>query len=198
MSQMRRIRIPDMRFGHTIYANRLIDSTQSKTFELARQGAGDGVVVVSKTQSRGRGRESKIWVSEDGGLYFSIIYRPKTKVPDSSALTRIIGANIKKVMEKFVSKFMNIELKKKEINDLLLNNRKLIGILVETEVYASDQQNVQPDFYIIGVGVNVNQSHFPRNYESIATSLKIETSKSFSRFRILKEICNGLGIILPN
>jgi BirA family biotin operon repressor/biotin-[acetyl-CoA-carboxylase] ligase len=92
---------------------------------------------------------------------------------------------------------MNIELKQRGINDLLLNNRKLIGILVETETYASDQRDIQPEFFIIGVGVNVNQSHFPRHYESVATSLKIETSKSFSRFRILKEICNGLGNILP-
>jgi BirA family transcriptional regulator, biotin operon repressor / biotin---[acetyl-CoA-carboxylase] ligase len=194
---MRIIRIPDARFGHIIYSYRLIDSTQDKAFELARQGADDGVVVETKAQSRGRGRESKFWISENGGLYFSIIYRPQTSVPDSSTLTRIIGSNIKRVMEKLISKFMNIDLKQRGINDLLLNNRKLIGILVETETYASDQQDIKPEFYIIGIGVNIDQSHFPRYYESIATSLKIETSKSFSRFKILKEICNGLGNILP-
>lgn len=193
---MRIIRIPDVRFGHTIYTNRAIDSTQTKAFELARQGASDGVVVVTKTQSQGRGRGSKFWISEKGGLYFSIIYRPKTKVPDPYALTRIIGTSIKRIIEKYVSEFMHINLQKRGTNDLLLNNRKLIGILVETETYASDQQNVQPDFYIIGIGVNVNQSHFPRHYESDATSLKIETSKSFSRFSIMKEICYALGNLL--
>ncbi len=194
---MRIIQIPDVRFGHTIYSYRLIDSTQDKAFELARQGAADGVVVETKAQSRGRGREGKFWISENGGLYFSIIYRPQTSVPDSSALTRIIGSKIKRVMEKLISKYMNIELKQRGTNDLLLNSRKLIGILVETETYASDLQDIKPEFYIIGIGVNINQSHFPRHYESVATSIKIEISKSFSRFRILKEICNGLEVILP-
>jgi len=192
------LKIPDSRFGHTIYVNQVIDSTQTKAFELARHGAENGTAVVAKIQQQGHGRESKVWVSEDGGLYFSIIYRPITSVPDAPTMTRIIGGCIKRVIEKIVSKFMHIDIKTKGVNDLLLNNRKVIGILVETETYVSEEQKKQPDFFIIGIGVNVNQSHFPRHYESTATSLMLEIGKSFSRFRILKDICYALGNILPN
>jgi BirA family biotin operon repressor/biotin-[acetyl-CoA-carboxylase] ligase len=195
---MKNLSVANARFGHTIYVYQTVDSTQSKAFELARQGAAEGLIVVTQTQTQGRGRESKYWVSDKGGLYFSIIYRPQISLTDSHVLTRMIGACVKRSIERIVAKFMVIELKTKGINDLMLNNRKLVGILVETETVGGDTQSARPNFYIIGIGINVNQSHFPRHYESIATSLRIETSKYFSRFKILRAICEALSVILPN
>lgn len=195
---MRVLQLDRSRFGYTIYIYREIDSTQNKALELARQGAKEGVVVVTQVQTQGRGREKKYWISEKGGLYFSIIYRPQTSITSAYELTKIIGLCVKRVIEKIVSKVMPMNLMTRGINDLLLNNRKLIGILVETEVYASDQNRSQPNFYVLGIGVNVNQNHFPRHYESIATSLKIETARYFSRFKIMKAIMEALSTTLPN
>jgi BirA family biotin operon repressor/biotin-[acetyl-CoA-carboxylase] ligase len=195
---MKVLKIPSSRFGHTIYVHRNLNSTQNKAFELARNGENQGTIVVAQTQENGRGRFDKLWVSDKGGLYFSIIYRPERTLAEVIGLTKTIGLCVKKAVEKTIANFMRIELKTKGINDILLNNRKLCGILIETESYASGEENNQPSFYIIGIGVNVNQKHFPRHYESIATSLRIETDRFFSRFRILKAICETLGNTLPN
>jgi BirA family biotin operon repressor/biotin-[acetyl-CoA-carboxylase] ligase len=170
-----------------------VDSTQNVARQLAEQDIQEGMVVVSTFQQQGRGRESKVWVSDKGGLYFSIIYRPKIFLTDATQLTKTIGLITKRAIEKIVSKFMTIELKVKGVNDLILNNRKVAGILVETTTTGS----ARPDFYIIGIGVNINQKHFPRHYESIATSLQMETGRKFSRYRILKTICESLSNGLP-
>ncbi|MBS4016588.1 MAG: biotin--[acetyl-CoA-carboxylase] ligase [Candidatus Latescibacteria bacterium] len=190
---MKRLYNKGIRFGHTIYVYREIDSTQNKAQELAREGATEGIIIFATTQKKGRGRESKVWVSDKGGLYFSIIYCPNISLTDASALTKTIGLIIKRAIENIVSKFMTIELKVKGVNDLMLNNRKVAGILVETTTTGSER----PDFYIIGIGININQKHFPRHYESIATSLQLETGRKFSRYKILKAICETLSISLP-
>ncbi|MCX8014594.1 MAG: biotin--[acetyl-CoA-carboxylase] ligase, partial [candidate division WOR-3 bacterium] len=71
---MKVLQFDNLRFGHTVYAFSSIDSTQNKAFELARQGAEEGIVVIAQTQTAGRGRHNELWISENGGLYFSIIY----------------------------------------------------------------------------------------------------------------------------
>lgn len=190
---MRTIKYPELRFGHTIYVYSEIDSTQNKAMELARQGAQEGVVVVSTRQKQGRGREAKVWISDKGGLYFSIVYCPQISLTDAVSLTKIIGQVIKKALEKIVARYMPIEIKIKGVNDLIYNNRKIAGTLVETVTIGSER----PDFYIIGIGINVNQKHFPRQYESIATSLRIESGQKFSRYKILKAVCESLGNVLP-
>lgn len=195
---MRVLRNPGLRFGHTIYVHRRIDSTQNKAFELARQGAEQGTIVVAQIQNQGRGRHEKEWVSEKGGLYFSLIYRPEKKLAEVISLTKTIGLCVKRAIEKTINNSIPQELKTKGINDILLNSRKLCGILVETESLASGEKCPQPNFYIIGIGVNVNQKHFPRHYESIATSLRIEANRPFSRFKILKKICEVLSQTLPS
>jgi len=195
---MRILRITNLRFGHIIYVHRKIDSTQNRAFELARQGAEQGTVVVAQIQENGRGRQDKQWVSDKGGLYFSIIYRPERTLAEVVGLTKMIGLCVKKAVEKIMTNFMQIELKTKGVNDIMLNNRKLGGILVETKSFASGEKCNQPNYYIIGIGVNVNQNHFPRDYENIVTSLRIETNRNFSRFKTLKSICEVLSIALPN
>ncbi len=193
---MRILRNPGLRFGHTIYAHQKLDSTQNIAFELARNGENQGSVVLATIQNKGRGRFEKVWVSDKGGLYFSTIYRPQKTLSEVTGLTKIIGTCVKKALEKNISQFMPMKFDIKGINDIILNNHKICGILVETETTASD--NNQPNYYIIGIGVNINQKHFPRHYESIATSLRMETDRYFSRYRILQTICESLGKTLPN
>jgi BirA family biotin operon repressor/biotin-[acetyl-CoA-carboxylase] ligase len=193
---MRVIRNPDIRFGHTIYVHQKVDSTQNRAFELARNGANQGSVVLATIQDKGRGRFEKVWVSDKGGLYFSIIYRPQKTLSEVTSLTKTIGMCVKKALEKNISKFMPMKFEIKGINDIMLNNHKISGIIVETETVAS--ANNQLNYYIIGIGVNINQKHFPRHYESIATSLRMETDRYFSRYRILQTICDSLGNTLPN
>lgn len=191
--QYRIIKIPNLRFGHTIYVYRIVDSTQNIARGLAEQDAQEGIVVLATLQKQGRGREAKVWVSDKGGLYFSIIYRPGISLTDATHLTKTIGLVIKRVIEKHVARFMTIDLKIKGVNDLMLNNRKLAGILVETTTTGS----TRPHFYIVGIGININQKHFPRHYESIATSLRVETGRNFSRYRVFKAICEALSAGLP-
>lgn len=194
---MKILHLPKYRFGHTIYMYREVDSTQNQTMILARQGSEEGVIVITQTQNQGRGRENTHWVSEKGGLYFSIIYRPHITLTDAVALTKTIGVLVKRVIEKIVSRHIPIDIKLKGVNDLILNNRKIAGILVETITCAGGSDNPKPKFYIIGIGININQNHFPRHYENNATSLRIETDRYFSRFRILRAICEALETGLP-
>ncbi|MEO0077031.1 MAG: biotin--[acetyl-CoA-carboxylase] ligase [candidate division WOR-3 bacterium] len=195
---MKILHIDNLRFGHTVYTFLSIDSTQNKALELARQGEKEGVVVSAQIQTAGRGRHNEVWVSEKGGLYFSIIYRPKIVLSEVIGLTKLIGQSVKKTIERVLGqKYINTELKIKGINDIYFNNRKLAGILIETESNIQGE-SCNPQFYIIGIGINVNQKHFPRRYESIATSLRIETERKFSRYQLLKLICENLSNILPS
>ncbi len=148
---------------------------------MARNGANHGTIVVSRIQTKGRGRGDNIWYSEPGGLFLSIILRPNLNYEQSLPLTLVIGLSIAQAIEHII----NLKVMTRWVNDLMINNKKVGGILLETET-----ETDRPAFFIAGIGLNVNQTSFPAN-ESI-TSLQLLTKKKFSRWKIIQAICQEL------
>lgn len=135
-------------------------------------------MVLARLQTQGRGREDKRWHSPPGGLWLSIILRPPLKIEESPPLGILASIAISRAVESIIP--LRVELKWP--NDILLNNRKFAGVLLETE---SDLEKLS--FAVIGVGINVNQITFP-SYLPEATSLRIETGERTSRLLILKSL----------
>lgn len=140
--------------------------------QLARQGAAHGSVVVAEQQTAGIGRHGHTWHSgPDGGLYMSIVLRLPNPGP---VLTMALGLAVQKAVDETADVSADLRWP----NDVLLNSRKLAGILVQSA------ENAQ----IAGIGVNVNQASFPEDLKDIATSLRIETGRSHDRNTLLDRI----------
>lgn len=189
---MRIIKFPGLRFGHTIYSYLELGSTQDKAKEFGRTGINEGVVVCARTQTKGRGRRDKNWISEPGGLFFSLIYHSLVPIIEVSNFTKNLALYVKVGIEKAVAPIYSLNLEIRGINDLYLNNKKVVGIIVETESYGLSNAN-KPIIFIIGCGVNTNQIRFPYEIKTIATSLLNETNYRFSRISIMKAICYELS-----
>ncbi|MEO0092102.1 MAG: biotin--[acetyl-CoA-carboxylase] ligase [candidate division WOR-3 bacterium] len=195
--RFRILKLPNFRIGHTIFSYLQLSSTQKKAKELVNNVA-NGTVVVSRIQTEGKGRGDDIWISEIGGLYFSIIYVTFSLNDQITNLTKTLAVGVKTAIEKVVSPLSAIDLEIKGINDLILSKKKLAGILVETESFVkfNAQMDKKPKVYILGIGINVNQISFPKHLKDIATSLLIETGYRISRLEILKSVCEELDKLL--
>ena len=126
-----------------------VTSTNDKARILAEGGAGEWTVVVSEVQTQGRGRSGKKWESREGGLWFSVILRPRIS-PGNVAVLQFFASN---ATRKAIMDETRLETETKWPNDVILNTRKIAGILVE-----SKSQGNQLSFIIVGIGLNVNQS----------------------------------------
>lgn len=149
-----------------------VSSTMTEASKLAAAGAPHGTAVVAERQTAGMGRHGHSWHSAASeGLYLSIILR----LPEAnSALTLALGL----AAQAAIDDLAQVSLDLRWPNDLMLNERKVGGILVQAESGA----------LIAGIGVNVNQSSFPDELAAIATSLRIETGHEHSKEAMMNRI----------
>lgn len=161
-----------------IYHFDAIDSTNDKAYELAEEGALEGTVVIAETQTKGKGRMGRKWVSpRSGGIYASIILRPDLETDELPAITLITATAIINTIKKTAG----IEAGMKWPNDILVGDKKISGILTEIKA--------QPDivdFLILGIGVNVNTSKGKLPPEG--TSIKVETGEEVSRMELVQSM----------
>lgn len=144
-----------------------IDSTNDEARRLIAKGAGEGTVVVAGAQSRGRGKPGNRWFSpRDAGVYLSAVVKPFKNPKDLGPITQL-GA---KAAVSAIKKTTGLPAKIKLPNDVLINDKKAGGVLVE---------RVVSGHLIIGIGVNVNNeaASFPPEISAAATSLKIESGE---------------------
>ena len=162
-----------------------VTSTNDVAKELAIKGARDGTLVVAETQSCGRGRLGKKWVSPKGGIWFSIILRPKGNPEDALKLTLMTA----KVVAKVISDIFRLEAEIKHPNDVLIGGKKVCGILTEMRTKGNTV-----DFVVIGVGINanINLDSFPRPLRKSLTSLKEELKEDIDRKRLLRVLLEEL------
>jgi len=162
------------------------ESTNSVVLDAGRKGAVSGTVVVADTQTGGRGRLNRTWLSLPGmGLYFSIILRPRLAPEHLPKVTLAAGLALSKVVEAEYSLSPQI----KWPNDLLLDGRKFGGILTETEPVAGLDSSYST-LVIVGVGLNLSKPEggFPSDIKERATALSLHTSREISS-EILLETC---------
>tara|TARA_A100001011_G_C14076839_1_gene742756 strand:+ start:143 stop:655 length:513 start_codon:yes stop_codon:yes gene_type:complete len=134
-----------------------VDSTNNKAIKLIKSNKLKPTIIISTLQKNGRGRYGRKWISIKGNLFLSIYF----KIKDHSSLKFLTKKNCN-LVKKSLSKFINKRILVKYPNDLLIENKKVCGILQETIIYKKYK------FLIIGIGVNLikspNISNYPTTY----------------------------------
>lgn len=158
-----------------VYFMESVNSTNTRLKELARQGAPQGTVVAALRQTGGRGRLGRSFSSPPGGLYLSILWRPEFPPEKASRLSCAGALAACAAIEEVCGVSPDI----KWPNDLLLGGKKISGILTE-----ASWQGEGRSFVIVGTGINVNTRSFPEELRDIASSLYLETGKSWELERL--------------
>ncbi|MDX1581941.1 MAG: biotin--[acetyl-CoA-carboxylase] ligase, partial [Alphaproteobacteria bacterium] len=149
--------------GYTLKVHESLPSTNDEARRLAEsESAGHGTAVMALTQTAGRGRRGRSWVSEPGNLFFSLLLRPKRPVSEVATLSFVASLAVRDMLARWVDPD---ELSLKWPNDVLLSGRKVCGILLEGVSGAEGLNGV-----IVGIGVNLR--HAPENviFPAIALS----------------------------
>jgi BirA family biotin operon repressor/biotin-[acetyl-CoA-carboxylase] ligase len=160
---------------HNIHYFDEVDSTMDIARELARKQCPHFTVVIAGRQKKGRGRLKRSWLSTEGGLYFTIVVRPEIP-PVLSPRVNLVASMI---LAQTLRHMFNINAMVKWPNDVLVDGKKISGILSEMEAEID-----RVSFISIGLGINVNND--PTPYEPMATSLKKILGKDVSRIEVLK------------
>jgi BirA family biotin operon repressor/biotin-[acetyl-CoA-carboxylase] ligase len=142
-----------------------LDSTNTEALKQARLGAEEGLCIVARQQTAGRGRHGRTWVSEaDAGLYFSIVLRPKIETQFLPLITLMTGVAVHDTLGE-----LGIDADIKWVNDLHVDGRKISGILAETT------DTPKGLAVVVGIGINIKSSNFPPEIADTATSIQVET-----------------------
>lgn len=155
-----------------------LTSTNDEAKREARQGAAEGTVIIAGEQTAGKGRIKRIWLSPEGSLAISVILYPS--MVHLSSLIMLASLAVVFSIKAVTGLMPQI----KWPNDILLNGRKVSGILIESEMRGS-----RVNYSIIGIGVNVNfrASGYP-DIASIATSLSEEMGREVSLTDLVQQL----------
>jgi BirA family biotin operon repressor/biotin-[acetyl-CoA-carboxylase] ligase len=159
---------------HKIHYFPKVGSTMDAARELARQGAPEGTIVIAETQTHGRGRLSREWLSPEGGVYFTLILRPRigpAYAPRVNLMAALAAAAT-------IRRLFGLKAGLKWPNDVLIAGKKVCGILAEM-----DAEMDTVNFVNVGVGINANISI--SQFEKTAISLKEALGKEISRRELL-------------
>lgn len=150
-----------------IHSFDVIDSTNTEALKRAKDGAAEGICILAREQTAGRGRFGRSFVSpKDGGLYFSMILRPALALNELPLITLMAGIAVHQTLTE-----IGIGPDIKWVNDIYVNEKKICGILCE---------NTSTDLgtaIVVGIGVNLRSANFPAEIADIATSIETETGK---------------------
>lgn len=171
MARLQGVRV----IGRDVQVFRETTSTNDVADKLGRDGVKEGVVVFAESQTRGRGRLGRDWISPAGrGLWFSVLLRPHLRPPEATRITIAAAA----ALARTVRQHTGLAPELKWPNDLLLGGRKAAGILTEMQ---AEVDRVRYIVLGIGLDVNVAATEFPPAFRRQATSLRIETGRSWHR-----------------
>jgi len=161
-----------------------IDSTNLEAMRQARAGASEGLCVVARKQTSGRGRLDRSWHSQkDAGLYFSIVLRPALEMNFWPLLPLMSALAVSDALMKSCGLSTDI----KWPNDILANDRKLCGILVETV------ETVNGSAAIAGIGINLTSASLPNHLRSQATSIEEIIGRKPNGEEVLTELLNVIA-----
>lgn len=151
-----------------------VDSTNNKAKELASKGEDHGTLIIAEEQLGGRGRLGRTWCSPKfKGIWLSVILRPDIDPMQIPKITQIAAASVIETLKNF-----KIDAAIKWPNDIIINNKKMCGILTEMNAEIN-----KVHYVILGIGINANldREDFEKDILSKATSIKIETGLTLDR-----------------
>lgn len=154
---------PELPVGFNLVALDAVGSTNDEAKRLGREGAEDGTVVWAKRQEAGRGRQGRLWHSPEGNLYCSIIVRPGRPFQVAAQLSFVAALALDDALGAVLPS--GVERRLKWPNDVLVNGRKVAGILLEAEAGSTGELA----FVVVGMGVNV--ARHPEDAARPTTSL---------------------------
>jgi BirA family biotin operon repressor/biotin-[acetyl-CoA-carboxylase] ligase len=171
-------------FTPTVLRFDSLPSTNTEAARHASLGAAEGLCVVAREQTAGRGRRERAWVSpKDSGLYFSIVLRPRLEAREWPLITLAAAVAARDALEEACALRADI----KWPNDLLASGRKLCGILAET--VESDAGRA----VVLGIGINLTDRAFPPDILAAATSVEEETGRAPDPAQILAALTHQLA-----
>ena len=176
-----------------LYVYDSVGSTNTVLKDLAANGSKSGTVVIADHQASGKGRRGRSFESPSGvGIYLSYLLKPQSGLNRISDLTSWTAVAVSDA----IRNAYGLETSIKWVNDLLMNKKKICGILTEVTV---EGESGFIDTCIIGIGINVNESSFPDELKDIATSISIENGgKIFERAKLAAEIIKSMDRLKDN
>ncbi|MBE7042133.1 MAG: biotin--[acetyl-CoA-carboxylase] ligase [Ruminococcaceae bacterium] len=166
-----------------VFVKKETTSTNDWAASVSRK-AKDGSIFLAERQTKGRGRRGRSWQSDEGGgLFLSVLEYPTLSPNHVSRLTLCAAMAVCRGIGDVTGVLPGI----KWPNDIVLNGKKVCGIL--SEMRAEGEKIIH---VVIGIGVNVNQTEFPKELNQIATSLTLETGKEWNKNYLVSAICNRL------
>ena len=157
------------------------DSTNVEAARLAQQGRNHGTVVIADRQTCGKGRRGRSWHTPGNtSIAMSFLLKPQLEAEYASMLTLVQAMAVAEAVEEVTALKSQI----KWPNDILINEKKVCGILTEMNLSGNEISSI-----IIGTGINVNQESFPEEIREIATSLKNESGKAQCREKLIGALC---------
>ena len=173
-------------FGRPLHYYSETGSTNDEAFALGIAGASEGTAVIADYQSKGKGRFQRSWHSPSGvNIYTSIILKPQMSSSEVSQIPIMAGVAVADALETYYPDKINL----KWPNDVLLNNKKVCGILSQAKISEG-----KIDFIVLGIGINVNVAYnqFLEEIRDSATSLAIETGMAISRQELIISLYENL------
>lgn len=156
------------------------ESTSDDALAAAKGGAPHGAVFGAEMQTRGRGRRGSSWVSTPGaGLWFSLLLRPNLPAHAVSGLSLCAGLAVQRAVAARVSGLARV----KWPNDVWVDDRKISGVLIESQVSGASVSSV-----VVGIGINVSQHEFPDSIAGLATSLSLLSARELGREALLADV----------
>jgi BirA family biotin operon repressor/biotin-[acetyl-CoA-carboxylase] ligase len=170
-------------FGEPLHHFYKIGSTNTAAMAAAADGAPEGSVFLAEEQTAGRGRGANSWQSpRSTGIYCSAVVRPKLPPSEVLILSLAAGLAVRAAIQQVDSR---VSADLKWPNDILIGGKKVCGILTEMNAEATRVR-----YIVVGIGINVNQSSFPKELQ--ATSLRLVTGSEWSRVELVAALLKSL------
>ena len=161
-----------------------IESTNTEAANQAKRGADEGLCIVARRQTAGRGRHGRIWISEaDAGLFFSLVLRPKIEIKFLPLVTLMTAIAVHDALETLYE----IDCDIKWVNDIHVAGKKICGILAET---CDTNKGLA---VVVGIGINLKSSNFPPEIAETATSIEAETNEIPNVENLLQKLTANLS-----
>lgn len=172
--------------GKERYHFEVTDSTNRRAGESAQKGCSHGALFTADRQINGIGRRGRSWESEaEAGIYMSIVLRPDIKPEIAPGLTLVAALSVAEAINAVwgQKEKHSAAASIKWPNDIVLNKKKICGIL--TEMFL---QGTEIDYIVIGIGINVNNQSFPEQIKQTASSLFLETGIFFEKEMMIEAV----------
>ncbi len=156
-----------------------LESTNTEAINQAKRGADEGLCIVARQQTAGRGRKGRIWISgKDAGLFFSIVLRPAIEMRFLPLITLMSAVAVHDTLETLYK----IDCDIKWVNDIQVGGKKICGILAET------CETPKGLAVVVGIGINLKSLNFPPEIAEIATSIEAQTNNAPNAEDLLQKL----------